>query len=117
MINAQYLELERKYLELARIITVSHILIDLHISGCVFDQLMPPLRWYGVWPGCVAANTKLWEPVRVLMLPRIPSRYKSNCDHTVCIAYVPANLPVLRQTVGFTGQGLHRIKMFICGPR
>ena len=60
---------------------------------------------------------KIWEPVSIVTLPRLASRYKSTCEHTVLVAFVPAHLPVMRQTVGFTGQGLHRIKMFICGPR
>ena len=90
---------------------------NLHMLGYIFDQQLPPLNWHGVWPGCQSPNTKLWEPVRFVVLPRLPSRYRSNCDHTVVVAYVPANLPVMSPTPGFNSPSLHRIKMWICGPR
>ena len=63
--------------------------------GYMFDQQLPPANWYGVWPGCQTPNTKLWEPVRFLTLPRLPSRYRSQADHTIVIAFVPEGLPVL----------------------
>lgn len=88
-----------------------------NMFGFVFDQQVAPVNWYGIWPGCNIANTKPWEPVRFIVLPKLPSRYKSNCDHTVVIAFVPSHLPVMRPTTGFKSQGLHRIKMYICGPR
>ena len=89
----------------------------LNMFGHVFDQQVVTANWYGIWPGCQTPNTKVWEPVRLLTLPKLSSRYKSACDHTIVIAYVPSHLPVQHPTTGFKTQGLHRIKMFICGPR
>ena len=45
------------------------------------------------------------------------SRYKSNCNHTVVIAYVPMQLPLRFPAPGFSSLNLQRIKMYICGPR
>lgn len=87
------------------------------LPGFVFDQQMPPVNWYGVWPGCNTPNTLPWEPVRFLVLPKIPSRYRANCDHTVVIAYVPVQLPLRNPTVGLSSPNLQRVKMYICGPR
>ena len=93
---------------------------NLYMYGFTFDQQAPPANWYGVWPGCSVpgvANIQPWEPVRILVLPKLPSRYKSNCDHTVAVAYVPQHLPLQRPTPGFTSPALQRVKMYCCGPR
>lgn len=90
---------------------------NIFMLGYVFDQLLPPGNWFGTWHGCQAPNRKYWEPVRIITIPKLTSRYKSNCDHTVVLAYVPDNLPVRNPTPGFTSPELHRVKMYICGPR
>ena len=88
-----------------------------YMYGFVFDQQAAPNNWHGIWPGCSANNEEPWESVRIIVLPKLPSRYRSNCDHTVVIAYVPEHLPLQRPTTGFTSPALQRIKMYICGPR
>ena len=88
-----------------------------NMPGWVFDQQAVPNNWFGVWPGCTTQNVKPWEPIRIMVLPKIPSRYKSNCDHSVSVAYVPSHLPVQHPTPGFSTQNLQRIKMWFCGPR
>lgn len=88
-----------------------------HMLGYVFDQLLPPQNWYGVWPGCTVPNTQPWQPVRILVVPKIPSRYMSNNDHSVVVAYVPDHLPVRHPAPGFHSPALQRIQMFLCGPR
>ena len=90
---------------------------NMYIQGFIFDQQQVPVNWYGIWGGTTTPNVKPWEPLRIIMLPRLPSRYKSNCDHTVLVAYVPQNLPLLRRTPGLTSPDLQKVKMWICGPR
>ena len=88
-----------------------------YMMGFVFDQLLPPHNWFGIWPGCTVANTEPWQPVRILVLPKLPSRYKANCEHTVVIAFVPEDLTLRHPTPGFSCESLQRIRMWICGPR
>merc|ERR1712025_444475 len=79
--------------------------------------MLPPRNWGGTWPGSNSPNIQPWQPVRILALPKIPSRYKSNCEHTVLIAYVPVQLPLRYPAVGLCTPNLQRIQMWICGPR
>ena len=95
----------------------SHSLPNQHLPGWVFDQMLPPRNWGGTWPGSNSPNIQPWQPVRILALPKIPSRYKSNCEHTVLIAYVPVQLPLRYPAVGLCTPNLQRIQMWICGPR
>ena len=95
----------------------SHSQPNLQLWGWVFDQMIPPRNWYGIWPGSSTPNTIPWEPVRIMCLPRIPSRYRASCDHTVLVAFVPMQLPLRTPTVGLSSPNLQRIKMYICGPR
>ena len=88
-----------------------------YLPGWVFDQQLPPRNWFATWPGSSAPNTQPWEPVRILCLPRIPSRYRANCDHVVLVAYVPVQLPLRTPTVGLSSPNLQRVKMYCCGPR
>ena len=85
--------------------------------GYVFDQQVAPHNWNGTWPGCTSPNNRHWQPVRIVMIPKMPSRYQANNDHVVVIAYVPTHLPVLHPAPGFKSPGLKRIQMFVCGPR
>ena len=95
----------------------SHSQMNNFLPGWVFDQMLPPRNWHGTWPECTTPNSLPWEPVRILCLPRIPSRYKSNCEHTVVIAYVPTQLQLRNPTLGLSSPNLQRLKMWICGPR
>ena len=95
----------------------SHSQPNNHLPGWVFDQMLPPRNWGGQWPGSNSPNSQLWQPVRIIALPKITSRYKSNCEHTVLIAYVPVQLPLQHPAVGMCTPNLQRIKMWICGPR
>ena len=87
------------------------------IQGVLFDQQVLPHLWYGTWPGCITPNTQPWQPCRILMIPKIPSRYQASNDHVVVIAYVPAHLPLRHPSPGYSSPGLRRIQMFVCGPR
>ena len=91
--------------------------LSLNIEGWYFDQMEPPLNWNGVWPGANHPNQNPWQPVRILTIPHIPSRYTSNVSHTVVLAYVPNAWPLLFPARGYKSNSLHRIQMFICGPR
>ena len=82
------------------------------LPGWLFEQIQRPPGW----------NAQLygpWEPVSVLAVPGIPSRYKSGTvhDHISVIAYVPANRVLVNPAVGFLSPPLQRIKMVLCGPR
>ena len=79
------------------------------IDGWMFDQVLPPRNWHGVWPA--------WQPVRILVIPGIPSRYTASQSHTVVLAYVPDNWPLVSPAPGFKSQSSQRIQMYICGPR
>ena len=87
------------------------------ISGWMFDQMQPPNNWNGVWSGMRVANNVPWTPVRILTVPKIPARYGSRETHTVVIAYVPANWPLLQAAPGYLSASNQRIQMFCCGPR
>ena len=95
----------------------NHSMVNAHLPAFLFDQMLPPANWFGTWTGCTAPNTLPWEPVRILCLPRILSRYRANCNHTVVIAYVPNQLPLRTPTIGLSSPSLQRLKMWICGPR
>jgi hypothetical protein len=82
------------------------------LPGWLFEQIQVPPGW----------NAQLygpWEPVSVLTVPGIPSRYKSGTvhDHISIIAYVPVNRVLVNPAVGFLSPPLQRIKMMLCGPR
>ena len=92
------------------------------IAGWIFDQQVPPANWHGVWPGCSEpphnhGNRQPWEPVRILVIPNVPSRYQSASSHTVILAYVPDHLPLLHPTRGLISPEIQRLKMWLCGPR
>jgi hypothetical protein len=87
------------------------------IDGWMFDQVQPPRNWYGVWPGRARPNTTPWQPVRILVVAKIPSRYTSSQSHTAVLAFVPDNWPLVIPAPGFKSQANQRIQMFICGPR
>ena len=88
-----------------------------NIPGWMYDQVQPPTNWYGVWPGAAAPNTIPWQPVRILVLGGIPSRYTASQAHTVILAYVPDNWQMVSSAPGYQSQSNRRIQMFICGPR
>ena len=88
-----------------------------NIPGWMFDQVLPPRNWYGIWPGTTSANTIPWQPVRILVVPGIPSRYISKQTHAVVLAFEPDNWPLVSPALGFISQVNQRIQMFICGPR
>ena len=85
-----------------------------------FDQVQPPLGWIGPW-----------QPIRIMRISDIPSRFTNAGRHCVIIAYVPdhvpadpnQNLPALPgwhlqyPGLGYCSQELQRIIMFCCGPR
>ena len=77
-----------------------------NIPGWMFDQLQPPTNWIGIW-----------QPVRILVVPGIPSRYTASQAHTVVLAYVPNNWLLVSSAPGFKSQASQRIQMYICGPR
>ena len=87
------------------------------IDGWYFDQIDPPRNWNGVWTGMTRPNTIPWQPVRILTIPGVPSRYTASVAHTVVLAYVPTNWPLITPAPGFKSQASQRIQMFICGPR
>ena len=95
----------------------NHSAANGNLPGFVFDKMLPPTNWHQTWSGCTTPNTLPWEPVRILCLPRIPSRYRANCSHTVVVAYVPTQLPLRFPAPGLSSPNLQRIKMWICGPR
>ena len=70
-------------------------------------------------PGWNAQEYGPWEPVSILTIPNIPSRYHSGTvnDHTAIIAYVPSNIPQVHPTRGYRSANLQKIKMLLCGPR
>ena len=88
-----------------------------HIGGWIFDQIQPPRNWNGIWPGMSVANTMPWQPVRILAIPKIPSRYSNQKSHTTVIAFVPDDWPLTYAAPGFKCQVTQRISMFICGQR
>ena len=87
------------------------------IEGWMFDQILPPNNWNGVWPGTIIPNTIPWQPVRILVVPGIPSRYTASLSHTVVIAYVPDNWPLVSPAPGYKSQASQRVQMYVCGPR
>ena len=91
--------------------------LSLSISGWMFDQLQMPNNWYGVWPGWSTPNTEPWEPVRILTIPLVPSRYTGNQSHTVVIAYVPTAWLLQSPAPAMCSPPNQRIQMYICGPR
>ena len=95
----------------------NHSMANNDLPGFVFDQMIPPVNWGATWAGCATPNNVPWEPVRILCLPKIPSRYRANCYHSVVIAFVPTQLPLTYPAPGLSSPSLQRIKMFICGPR
>ena len=115
----RYKELERNqqaYLNLATY-NQDRAQLSQNIDGWMFDQILPPRNWYGVWPGTTTPNTVPWQPVRILAIPGIPSRYTSSQSHTVVLAYVPDNWPLVNPAPGFISASIQRIQMGICGPR
>ena len=82
------------------------------LQGWVFHQSQMP-------PGWNAQEYGPWEPVSILTIPNIPSRYHSGTvnDHTDIIAYVPNNIPQVHPTRGYRSANLQKIKMLLCGPR
>ena len=101
-------ELERNqaYLNLANY-HQDRMQLSQNVEGWMFDQLQPPRNWYG----------GPWQPVRILVLPGIPSRYTSSQTHTVVLAFVPDNWRLLFPAPGFKSPANQRLLMFICGPR
>ena len=83
----------------------------------MFDQIQPPRNWFGIWPGATVANTIPWQMCRILVIPKIPSRYVRNQSHTAILAYVPDNWQLLVPAPGFKSQVNKRLLMYICGPR
>ena len=86
-----------------------------------FDQLAPPINW---------PIPLQWQPIRVLVVPGIPSRFISNVNranlHTVCLAYVPdVVIPMhpdtawdlVRPAPFQQSPALQRIQNWLCGPR
>ena len=92
-------------------------LLSQQFEGWIFDQIEPPGNWYGVWGGMNLPNTIPWQPCRILTLPNIPSRYVAREAHTVVIAYVPEQWPLVTPAPGFISAANQRILMYICGPR
>ena len=88
-----------------------------YIEAWSFDQVRQTRNWFGIWPGASAANTLPWQPVRILVLPNLPSRYTARESHSVILAYVPDNWPLVSPALGFRTQANQRIQMFLCGPR
>ena len=87
------------------------------IEGYMFDQIEAPRNWYGVWPGETIANTTPWQMCRILVLPKLPSRYVASQSHSVALAFVPNNWPLTSPAPGFISNVNQRIQMFLCGPR
>ena len=117
--SIRFKELERNNLPYVNLANYHELRRQLstNIEGWIFDQVQPPINWYGVWPGLNQANTTPWQPVRILTIPAIPSRYKSNISHTVVLAYVPTAWHLVHNAPGFKSPSLQRIQMYICGPR
>ena len=90
-----------------------------NLRAWMFDQLAPPNNWNAVWTNCQTPNANPWIPVRILAIPLIPSRFTTRQTHTVILAYVPTNRPLLpgQEAPGFKSLPLQRIQMYICGPR
>jgi hypothetical protein len=90
-----------------------------NMTAWMFDQIAPPLNWNGVWANCQLPNSIPWVPVRILVIPNIPSRFSSRQTHTVVLAYVPTGQPLLaaQESPGFKSVPLKRIHMYLCGPR
>ena len=90
-----------------------------NMTGWMFDQILPPTNWNAVWANCQTPNTTNWVPLRILVIPSIPSRFSSRQTHTVVLAYVPARQVLLvgQEAPGFKSLPLKRLQMYICGPR
>ena len=86
-----------------------------------FDQLVPPVNW---------PIPLRWQSVRILVVPRIPSRFVSNMNntnfHTVCVAYVPDVVIPLHPDSAWNlvrpapfqqSPQLQRLQNWLCGPR
>jgi hypothetical protein len=86
-----------------------------------FDQLIPPVNW---------PIPLLWQPIRILTVPGIPSRFQSNVNranlHTVCVAYVPDVVvplhpdtawDLVRPALFQQSPPLQRLQNWVCGPR
>ena len=80
------------------------------LQGWLFDQVVQPADWNDQEYGN-------FEPMRIVAIPNIPSRYINAGTHTVLIAYVPVNWPLQFPALGYHHPGLQRIKMILCGPR
>ena len=94
-----------------------HGQLSQNIEGWWFDQIQPPRNWHGVWPGMTTPNTTPWQPARILTVANIPSRYTASQSHTVILAYVPDNWPLVSPAPGFKSPANQRILMYLCGPR
>ena len=88
-----------------------------NIPGWYFDQIQAPPNWNTVWPGTTTQNISVWQPVRILTVPGLPSRYTASQFHTVILAYVPDNWPLVVPAPGFKSPPNKRMQMWICGPR
>ena len=89
------------------------------MEAWLVDQNVAPNNWYGLWNSNLP-NTDPWVNVRVLTIPRVPSRYQAAVGHTVVLAYIPTSLPVPAGAAirtGFHSPSLQRLQMYCCGPR
>ena len=76
----------------------------------IFDQHNPPVNYD-------PARFGPWEPVRVLMVPEIPSKHTGNKQYKVVIMYVPTSMPiVVNNWMGYRQYETIRIKAVCCGP-
>lgn len=97
-------------------------LLDEHPVECwYFDQRNAPVDWPPQLP---------WQPIRILTVPGLPAKYKSNANnanrHTVVLAYVPSCVPPQHPDKNWDlvvpapsqhSPPLQRLQMWCCGDR
>ena len=58
-----------------------------------------------------------FQSANILLVPEIPSRFKSRVEYKVCIMYIPWNRPQrFASFMGYHSPEAQRILFFCCGP-
>ena len=82
--------------------------IPADIPALIFAQNIPPVNYN---PNRFGP----WEPCNILAVHNIPSKNKNTSKYTIALMYVPINIPVQYNWMGYRQPNVQRIKAICCG--